>query len=225
MAEQQTRPPDLSPTDLPQPSVGPAGRYSYFYPVHHDNVMLPGQRYSNDYITAARFYDHTYKANPIPAEAHSAIALPNNASSSKPSIEDLLQGVWLPIQSQDPVASMLTDRLNVNTLGLCDVLEQIKERITLYRRHFDELEHAKLDVRNVRKRWTDPMDKIGNLPDPDLVSAIHELESQQRNERLSCWKDLSSLRQQLPEQWQQYLGAVRLYTLGSSNTLEGGRRD
>ncbi|MFN3166979.1 MAG: hypothetical protein ACE37H_07940 [Phycisphaeraceae bacterium] len=103
--------------------------------------------------------------------------------------------------------------MQAKSLELGDVLAQIKERVAIYRQHFEELEQAKLDVTNVRHHWLDPIRRHGTLTDPDLVKAIQELDAQQRQERLSCWKDVSNLRQQVPEHWRQYLAAAQQYRL------------
>lgn len=196
MAEQHTRPPDLSPTELPQPSVAPAGRYTF---------ASMADRYG--LLRDACYFKPTYTA------------LHASSDQARHSIEDLLQGIWRSPGSADIVQGLFDDRLRSHTFELGDVLEQIRERVAIYRQHFDELEQAKLDVKNVRHRWTDPLGRLGAVADPDLVSALHDLDAQQRQERLSCWKDVSSLRQQVPEHWRQYLGAVRQYTLlDSSNT-------
>ena len=210
MAEQQNQPPDLSPTTLPQPPVGPAGCYTYLQLGQSINTIQYTPR-DNEYQADPSFNLNTYSPLKSSTQYTPSKRSVSSSHTAKPlSIEDLLQGVWTPSGvSTEPVTAMLNDRIQVQSLALDDVLRQIKERITLYHQHVDELEHAKVAVRNVRRRWTDPMDKIGEVPDPELVSEIHNLESQQRQERLSAWKDLSSLRQQVPEHWQQYLGAQR----------------
>ncbi|MFN3166391.1 MAG: hypothetical protein ACE37H_04930 [Phycisphaeraceae bacterium] len=178
----------MSPTDLTQPTLASAGRYTF----------LPmGDRY---------------------AVQHRVVDQPQIPNRSRPSIETLLRGVWQQPGPRDMVQGLFEDRLQTHTFELGDVLEQIKERVAIYRQHFDELEQAKVDTTNVRRRWTDPLDRFGTIADPDLTRALQDIDAQQRQERLSCWKDLSNLRQRVPEHWRQYLAVAQHYQiLGSSS--------
>lgn len=219
MAEQQkNQPPDLSPTDMPHPSRSPVGRYTY---------LSMADRYGLQPAYGIKPLDMRYKTDADGQGQHADTAASNPSKEldlrrPQHSIEDLLQGVWRPTGSPDMVAGLFHDRLQAQTLELSDVLEQIKQRLDIYQKHFDELEQAKLDVTNVRHHWLDPIRRNGVATDPDLVSAIEDFNAQQRQERLSCWKDLSSLRQQVPEHWRQYLNAARQYHLIDAQEL-GGR--
>lgn len=205
MAEQHTRPPDMSPTELPQPSVGPAGCYHSFF----SERCVPYLAHRADRLTRLGSQTDTYAIGDIgtPYASHK----PSEAAGERqrPSIEDLLKGAWRPPRSSDPVDGVLGDRLDTQTLGLSDLLTQIRERVEIYQQHFYELEQAKLDLKNVRHRWTDPIARHGEFSDPELVSDLQEIDAQQRQERLSCWKDVAGLRQLVPEHWRQYLAAMR----------------
>lgn len=215
MAEQQTRPPDLSPTPLPQPSVVPAGCYTSSLPIGYF-PGLPSGSNTNGYLHVRGLRSPMYSAS-APDGVNPNMQPPTTAPHS---IEDLLQGIWQRPGPEDPVTGMMNDRRDTHTLELGDVLDQIKERVAIYRQHFDELEQAKLDTKNVRHRWTDPIGRLGEVADPDLVSALQDIDAQQRQERLSCWKDLAALRQSVPEHWRLYLATVRQHSL-----LDGVRHD
>jgi hypothetical protein len=196
MAEQQTRPPDMSPTEMPQPSVVPRGRY----PTLLDSPSAT--RYSFNQAVYTTPYE----------ESHD---LPR-----RPGIEQLLDGVWHSKNANDPAANMLEDRLSIGSFALGDVLRQIRDRLTIYHRHLEELEQAKMQFRTVRKQWLDPQDRFGHLPDPEGVTVLQGIDAQQRAERLSAWKDISTLRQRLPEHWQGYLSACRQYNLLNDATYQ-----
>lgn len=212
MAEQQKRPPDLSPTQLPQPFVVPAGCYTSFFPTGYLPGLSAGSD-ANGYLLPRGLRSPRYSAS-APDDVNPNLQPPTTARHS---IEDLLQGIWQRPGLEDPVSGMMSDRRDTHTLELGDVLDQIRERVAIYRQHFAELEQAKLDTKNVRHRWTDPIGRLGEVADPDLVSALQDIDAQQRQERLACWKDLASLRQSVPEHWRQYLATVRQHSL-----LDGG---
>lgn len=197
----------MSPTQLPQPSAAPGGRYSISLGIPIDTASAA--RYG---IGANRYNTTHEESGDLPR---------------RPGIEQLLDGVWHSGSSTDPAASMLEDRLSVGSFALGDVLRQIRDRLVIYHRHLDELEQAKMQFRTVRKQWLDPQDRFGHLPDPEGVTVLQGIDAQQRAERLSAWKDLSALRQRLPEHWQGYLSAWRQYELISdtaylSDTPAGG---
>lgn len=131
------------------------------------------------------------------------------AGSRLPTLDGLVESAYVSVGTADPVTAILGDKRRVAGLGLGDLVEQVRRRIRLYEQHMDELEQSKIAATNAARNWLDLSGRVDAGRDPALLSIIQELEGQQREQRLSLWRDMSTLRQSLPTWLQDYLSASR----------------
>ena len=115
----------------------------------------------------------------------------------------------LPIPRADPAEAMLIDRQRTQHLGLDDAITQLQWRCDLYRQHMDELQQAELTILNAHRTWADLWGIVDDRRDPELRRELDGVEQQRREERLSLWRDLSRLRQAVPDWAERYLSAYR----------------
>ena len=108
---------------------------------------------------------------------------------------------------------MISDRRHTAWLMLDDLIGQARLRWDIYQRNVDDIEQAKLAATNDFHGRKNAMgvDYMRELA--ALNEALISLDQQQREERVSFWKDVSKLRLSLPESAQQYLSAHRKMAL------------
>jgi len=121
-------------------------------------------------------------------------------------VEQLIEQGYFAAPATESETAMLHDRKHTSWLGLDDLLTQARHRTEIYERNMLEIEWAKCYAFNELARG-------GPFPS-DEGYAIYErrlqdLHRDQRAERLTLWRDVSTLRQQVPESAQQYLSASR----------------
>jgi hypothetical protein len=129
--------------------------------------------------------------------------------SGRISLERILSDGRLSVPRAEPAEAMLIDRQRTQQLGLDDVITQIQWRYDLYRQHMDELQQTELTVLNAHHTWHDPWGIVDDRRDPELRRELDSVEQQRRAERLSLWRDLSRLRQAVPDWAERYLSAYR----------------
>jgi hypothetical protein len=115
----------------------------------------------------------------------------------------------LPVPKADPAEAMLVDRQRTQQLGLDDAITQLQWRYDLYREHMDELQQTELTVLNAHHTWHDFWAIVDERRDPELRKQLETVAQQRREERLSLWRDLSWLRQAVPDWAERYLSAYR----------------
>ncbi|MBC8470355.1 MAG: hypothetical protein H8D56_12870 [Planctomycetes bacterium] len=121
-------------------------------------------------------------------------------------VEQLVSQGYFAVPAFDPETAFLSDKKHTSWLGLDDVIGQIDQRQKIYGQNMNEIEWSKCYAFNelARGGWPPTSEQ------QDTYSKrLLELHSDQRHERTSLWKDISRLRQQLPESAQQYLSAFR----------------
>jgi len=199
MAEQRKpRPPEMSPThNLPPPYVAGAG--------YHLDSLIP------------------YNAS-VPTHSYMTMSMPTYRRSY--GLSDLIKADHLPVPEADPTTAFISDRLSVESFAAGDLVDRIRERMSLYHQHMDELQQSGFNAVAVRRDWRNPLDNHPYLGDPDLLQEIQRIDSEKRSERLTLWRDMNDLRTKLPEQWLSYLTGYRRYALFSgSSELAGHLND
>lgn len=121
-------------------------------------------------------------------------------------IDQIMRHGYLALPQADVATAAIQDKQHTSWLGLDDILGQIRQRDEIYRRNMNELLWGECYAFNTFARGGWP-------PTPEQDSQYRErladLAMQQRSERVSAWRDISALRQLLPESAQQYLSAFR----------------
>jgi hypothetical protein len=121
-------------------------------------------------------------------------------------VEQLIEQGYFAVPAYDPDTAILHDKKHTSWLALDDVLGQIHHRYEIYRRNMLDLEWAQCYAFTELAR--------GGWPASEEQHALYqrrrqELKAEQRAERVTFWRDVSRLRERLPESAQQYLSAFR----------------
>lgn len=135
-------------------------------------------------------------------------------------VEQIIYQGYLAIPTGDPVTAMITDKKHTAWLGLDDAINQIRKRYEIYEQNIEMLEENKCNSMNV---FLAHYDKVKPMSVDDRIyyslnKNIQRLYTQQMDERVNLWRDVSRIRQSLPESAQQYLAAVRKNTIMDENT-------
>jgi len=121
-------------------------------------------------------------------------------------VEQLVYKGYFTVPPFDPDTAILSDKKHTSWLGLEDVIGQVRQRQSIYEKNMNEIEWSKCYAFNELARGGWP-------PTPEQYitynKRLQDLHMDQRSERISFWKDVSRLRQALPESAQQYLSAFR----------------
>ena len=124
-------------------------------------------------------------------------------------VEDIVSNGYLSIQKSEPETAIISDRKNTSWLGLDDIIGQVRNRFEVYERNNDELEISKCAAINClfehEAHHGPPTSKV----EYSVQKRLDGLYSEQREERVNLWRDISRLRLLLPEQAQNYLSAYR----------------
>lgn len=125
-------------------------------------------------------------------------------------VEQLITQGYFRAPAGDPETALLSDKQTTSWLGLDDVIHQVQTRLAIYERNTLEIEQAKCYAMNdlfaFESRYGWPASTEQHYI---LGKRLQQLYADQRAERVSLWKDVSRLRQALPEHVQGYLGALR----------------
>jgi len=124
-------------------------------------------------------------------------------------VEQIIANGYFAVARTDPVEAMISDRKHTSLLGLDDVIGQIRHRYEVYDRNVYDLEISKCAAINTfytHEAWHGPSD---TKLEYSVNKRLDKLYTDQREERINLWRDVSRLRLLLPEQAQQYLAAYR----------------
>ena len=130
-------------------------------------------------------------------------------------VEQIIYQGYLSIPTGDPVTAMITDTKHTAWLGLDDAIAQIRKRYEIYEQNIEMIEENKCNSMNV---FLAHYDKVKPMTVDDRIyyslnKNIQRLYAQQMDERINLWRDVSRIRQNLPESAQRYLSAVRKNTV------------
>lgn len=124
-------------------------------------------------------------------------------------VEQIITDGYFAVRQGDPVTAILSDKKKTTWLGLDDIISQIRRRYEIYEQNLYELELGKCAATNaLYAHWA-----YQGPPNARQFYSRHkrlqELYEQERDERTRLWKDVSRLRQALPESAQAYLSSHR----------------
>ena len=156
----------------------------------------------------------------LPGDTTGALAYPRYDFSATPSSSFLARGPqtvqqviyrgYLAAPALHDETALLQDKKHTSWLGLDDVIQQIRTRYEIYQTNMYEVENAKCYAMNSLFFWEAgagrPADTEQHMT---LDKRLEGFYTQQRMERTALWKDVSRLRQLVPESAQKYLSALR----------------
>ena len=121
----------------------------------------------------------------------------------------MIRGGYFSVPKSDLETAIISDKKHTSWLGLDDVIHQIRHRHEIYSRSIYDLELSKCSVINglySHEAYHGPSD---SKVEYSVNKRLDKLYSEQREERLNFWRDVSKLKLLLPEQAQNYLSAYR----------------
>ena len=170
------------------------------YPQPDRNV--PGEPTERTYVR----YDFTSDLSPA------------RAGSAPQTVEQIIARGYLAIPPAEAELALISDRKDTSWMGLEDFIHQARQRQDLYVRNTDELDQSVCEANNAVFRQE--ADQGGPANEKQRYSAnkmIQKIYEQKRAERVEFWRDLSRLKQSMPEAIQQYLAAYRKVSILQSS--------
>ena len=124
-------------------------------------------------------------------------------------IEGVIQKGYFAIPKAEPEFAIISDKKHTSRLGLADIISQIQNRYETYKQNIYELEISKCaaisSLHEHEAHHGPPTSRV----EYSVNKRLDRLYSEQREERVNLWQDISKLRQLLPEHAQKYLSAYR----------------
>ena len=172
--------------------------YHYLYGCHQLCRYLPASQQSQPYPSPAAPYDFSRQA---------VSALDDQGPQT---VEQLITRGYFAAPPGEPETAILSDKRATAWLGLDDVIRQVQQRLAIYERNIYEIDLAKCEAINALFVWESQYGWPASSKEQYILGKrLQALYADQRAERVSVWKDISRLRQSLPEVAQQYLSAHR----------------
>jgi len=125
-------------------------------------------------------------------------------------VEQIIAHGYFAIPDGELETAIISDKKQTSWLGLEDTIRQVRNRHDLYQRNMYELHQGVCEADNAIFRQVAaqgaPADNRQQYSASKLTQELYE---QMRLERVNLWKDVSRLKQFLPEAAQNYLAAYR----------------
>ena len=188
-----------------------------------DNIALAkGPVFDGSYVPyfyqSGKFlvHDMPYNAGPrgVPGQGGSGYDFSSDTSSDSlfypQTVEQIVSRGYFSIPNGEPETAIISDKKQTSWLGLEDTIRQVRNRSELYHRNMYELHQGVCEADNAIFRQVAaqgaPPDNRQQYSANKLTQELYE---QMRLERVNLWKDVSRLKQTLPEVAQNYLAAYR----------------
>jgi len=183
-----------------------AGRLNYGPPPH--------VRYDSDILTDPKWLvpqtvDDVARSGYLAVPESGPDLLPKGYGRVPQTVDDVIRRGYLAIPDSEPETAPISDKKDTSRLALNDIIDQVKDRYRIYQQNINGIEVSKCSAINSfysHEAYHGPVDsKI----EYSINKRLDKLYNEQREERVNLWRDVSKLRQQLPETAQQYLSAYR----------------
>jgi hypothetical protein len=121
-------------------------------------------------------------------------------------VEDLIKDGVFAIPAGEPETAILEDKKHTSWLALDDAIGQARQRWDLYEQNVLDIKWAQCYAFNefAKLGWPPTVKQLYSYD-----KRLQELHAEHRAERISAWRDVSELRQALPESIREYLSAYR----------------
>ena len=166
-----------------------------------------------------QLHGYEHPARGVPAQPKPAAYAVYDFSFDKPgslyddklqTVENVLERGYLAVPPSEPEFAVIHDKKHTAWLGLDDVIAQVRRREEVYLQNLYEIELAKCDAINALFMWEAQYGWPACAREHYVLGKrLQVLYADQRAERVSAWRDISRLRNALPEAAQQYLAAFR----------------
>ena len=124
-------------------------------------------------------------------------------------VEDVIRHGYLSIPKTAPETAIISDKKRTAWLGLDDIIGQVRHRFQVYQQNIYELELSKCAAINCLHKHRAYHGPTDSKVEYSVNKRLDGLYSDQREERVNLWRDISRLKLLLPENAQHYLSAHR----------------
>lgn len=154
------------------------------------------------------------KNEPYKAYDFSSDAAARPRNDRPQTVEQVIEQGYLAVPDSEPEIAIIHDKKRTAWLGLDDVIAQVRQRYDVFQQNIYEIENAKCDAINALFAWEARYGWPANAKQEYILGKrLQALYADQRKERVAAWRDISRLRQTLPETAQNYLSAFRKLTV------------
>ena len=144
-----------------------------------------------------------------------------SAIARPPTVEQIIARGYFSIPKGAPETAVISDKKETSWLGLDDIIGQIRRRQKIYLGNMYDLELAKCAATNSLHEHEAHHGPADPKVEYALNKRLDQLYSDQRDERVKLWQDVSRLRQTLPQTAQQYLSAYRKVSILEDSKGDG----
>jgi hypothetical protein len=137
------------------------------------------------------------------------------------SVEDVIRNGYLSVPKTEPETAIISDKKHTTWLGLDDIISQVRNRIEVYDRNIYELEISKCAAINALHEHEAHHGPPTSRVEYSVNKRLDRLYSEQREERVNLWRDISKLKLLLPENAQKYLTAYRKISILEDDMGDG----
>jgi hypothetical protein len=167
------------------------------------------------FYNSGRFINYNI-TNKTPASSYSRRLEETLYSNHQPAgksqtVEDIVKRGYLSIPPAQPEEALISDKKYTGFLGLDDAIRQIRDRWRIYQDNIYQIELSKCYAVNTMYSLQGQRGgvRLNSREVYSLNKNISEFYQQQRDERVRLWKDISRLKQLLPEHARNYLNSYR----------------
>ena len=181
-----------------------AGRLNYGPPVMYDTDILTDPNW-----LVPQTVDDVAGTGYLAVPESSADLLPKDYGPVPQTVDDVIRRGYLAVPESEPETAVISDKKDTSKLALNDIIDQVKDRYRIFEQNLHEIEVSKCSAINSfysHEAYHGPVDSKIEYA---MNMRLDKLYKDQRDERDNHWRDVSKLRQQLPETAQQYLSAYR----------------
>lgn len=136
-------------------------------------------------------------------------------------VEDVIRNGYLSIPKDESETAIISDKKRTAWLGLDDIIGQVRNRFEAYERNIYELEISKCAAINALHEHEAHHGPPTSRVEYSVNKRLDKLYSEQREERVNLWRDISRLKLLLPENAQKYLAAYRKVSILEEDGGEG----
>ena len=202
------------------------------YPIYPSNEPAGQPGYLPYFYNAGLFVKHLVPAVDTRPQGYRQGDSADDFSSGFPSVlgfehgqtvEQIIAHGYFAVPSSNPITALISDKAHTARLGLDDVIHQVRSRYEIYERNIEELNQAVCEVNNcLCRQLAEHGTLVANQRQQYAVAKqTQKLYEQQRDERTTLWKDVSTLKLALPETAQNYLAAYRKAAILKENPGDG----
>jgi hypothetical protein len=124
-------------------------------------------------------------------------------------VDDVIARGYLVVSHTEPAGAILTDRRDTAWFGLDDAITQIRARYEIYAQNKRDILYATASATNALHTWKAERGWPSDRQLDNLQKTLQNLYAQEREERVTLWRDVARVRSELPEAAQTYLTAHR----------------